>query len=197
MAAKDNRSSMPAVSPEVRASMLGWIGHWVQTDRGSHEAFSRLVIEKPRAASLMHLLLSRMGENNAVVISQKNLAKLMECHVNTVSNAIRDLVARQWIEVRQLGERGTVNAYIVNSRVAWYGPRDGIRHALFSASVVVSEDEQPDRADLDRLPPLRQIPRMYPDERQLPTGEGLPPPSEPSIPGLEPDLPSLAMKPQP
>ena len=32
---------------------------------------------------------------------------------------------------------------------------------------------------------------MHPGEKQLPTGPGQPPPSEPSIPGFRPDLPSL------
>jgi hypothetical protein len=36
---------------------------------------------------------------------------------------------------------------------------------------------------------LRRIPVLFPGEQQLPTGDGLPPPSQPSIPGLEPDLP--------
>jgi len=31
---------------------------------------------------------------------------------------------------------------------------------------------------------------MYPGERQLPIGDGLPPPSQPLIPGMEPDLPA-------
>lgn len=41
------------------------------------------------------------------------------------------LAEDRWIEVRQIGENGTVNAYIVNDRVAWFGPRDGIRYSLF------------------------------------------------------------------
>lgn len=31
---------------------------------------------------------------------------------------------------------------------------------------------------------------LYSGERQLPTGPGLPPPSSPSLPGMEPDLPA-------
>ena len=38
---------------------------------------------------------------------------------------------------------------------------------------------------------LRRIPTLYPGEQQLPTGPGEEPPSQPSIPGLEPDLPAL------
>jgi DNA-binding transcriptional MocR family regulator len=139
----------------------------------------------------MHLLISRMGEHNAVVASRKNLARLMGCHPNTVDKAIDDLVRRHWIEVRQTGGTGSTNAYIINDRVAWSGKREGIRYSLFSASVLVSDDDQPDVLELDKQQALHRIPRMFPDERQLPSGEGLPPPSEPPLPGMEPDLPAL------
>lgn len=36
-----------------------------------------------------------------------------------------------------------------------------------------------------------KLPRMFPGEQQLPAGPGLPPPSEPALPGLEADLPAI------
>lgn len=77
---------------------------------------------------------------------------------------------------------------MVNDRVAWHGARDGLRYSLFSAAVVVSEEEQPDRTELGRQAPLRHLPRI--GERQLPVGDGLPPPSQPFLNGMEPDLPA-------
>lgn len=176
---------------QTSADAIRWVGTWVQTDRKGHEAFSQLILRKPRAAALMHLLISRMGEHNAVVASRKNLARLMDCHPNTVDKAIDDLVTRNWVEVRQTGGTGSTNAYIINDRIAWSGKRDGIRYSLFSASVLVSDDDQPDQLELDNKRPLHRIPRMLPGEQQLPTGDGLPPPSEPSLPGMEYDLPAL------
>jgi len=38
---------------------------------------------------------------------------------------------------------------------------------------------------------LRQIPTLYPGERQLPIGSGETPPSQPSLGGFEPELPNL------
>ena len=49
--------------------------------------------------------------------------------------------------------------------------------ATFSAFIVISDQEQPDRELLDQSEPLRTLPTMYPGERQLPAGDGLPPPS--------------------
>ncbi|MCP4066591.1 helix-turn-helix domain-containing protein (plasmid) [Sulfitobacter faviae] len=146
--------------------------------------------DSPNAAMLMHLLVARVGEHNAVVVSQKTMAKIMGRHVNTVKTAFKTLRDRNWIEIRQVGERGTVNAYIINDRVAWTGKRDGIRYSLFSAAVVVSDEEQPDRDQLGQQEPLRRVPSLLRDEQQLPSGDGLPPPSEPTLPGMEPDLPA-------
>lgn len=164
-------------------------GRWLQTERAAHEAWAKLISESPKAAQLMHLLVARIGEHNAVVISQKNLIRLMGVSRPTVQRAVKKLKDDLWIEVRQIGDRGTTNAYVINDRVAWVGKREGIRYSLFSAAVIISDDEQPDTDELDRQEPLRQIPSIGRGEQQLPMGPGLPPPSEPVFPGMEMDLP--------
>lgn len=165
-------------------------GNWVQTERAAHEAWANLIAKAPTAARLMHILTARVGDHNAVVVSQKTLAELMTCSRRTVQRALETLVEDRWIEVRQIGDNGTVNAHIINDRVAWSGPREGIRYSLFSASVIISDKEQPDADDLGQQDPLRRLPSLFRDEAQLPTGDGLPPPSQPFIEGMEPDLPS-------
>lgn len=165
-------------------------GNWVQTERAAHEAWAALLRSSPKAAELLHLLVARMGDHNAVVVSQGTLATMMGRSDRTVRRAVKDLVAGNWIELRQVGDRGTVNAYVVNDRVAWQGKREGLRYSLFSASVVISEAEQPGGAVEPFSEPLKTLPTMFPGERQLPGGKGLAPPSEPDLPGMEPDLPS-------
>lgn len=166
-------------------------GHWVQTERKAHEAWAALMRKSPRAAELLHLLVARVGEHNAVVISQATLGKLMGRNPRTVRRAVKELTDGNWIEVRQIGDRGTINAYVINDRVAWNGKRDGLRYSLFSAAVVISEEEQPDRDTLGTQPSLQNLPSLYGGENQLPSGNGLAPPSEPSLPGMEPDLPAI------
>lgn len=168
-------------------------GNWVQTERAAHEAWGALIAKAPKAAQLMHILVARIGPHNAVVVSQNTLMALTRASRRTVQRALAVLVDDRWIEVRQVGQNGTVNAYIINDRVAWTGKRDGIRYSLFSAAVVLSEEEQPDRDQLDHLPPLRQVPSIGRGEQQLPTGPGLAPPSEPPFPGMEPDLPTTTL----
>lgn len=170
-------------------------GHWVQTERKAHEAWADLIRKSPLAAQVMHVLTARVGENNAVVISQKNLARLVKGSERGVRNALQLLCDDNWIEIRQIGGRGTVNAHVINDRVAWSGKRDGIRYSLFSANVILSDDEQPDAEDLGRQAPLRRLPMI--GENQLPSGPGLPPPSQPFLDDLEPDLPATTHAPAP
>ena len=159
-------------------------GTWVQTDRAAHERWAQLAIANPRASSVLHVLVAQMGRHNAIVTSQTTLAKAAHCSLPTLKRALSILREQGWIEVRQIGPTGTACAYIINDRVAWSGKRDGIRYSLFSAAVLIADDEQPDRDELGAQPALHRLPNLFPGERQLPSGPGLPPPSEPSLPGI-------------
>ena len=163
-------------------------GSWVQTEREAHEAWARLIRKSPKAAELMHLITARIGDHNAVVMSIPTIMKLMGTSRPTVIRAINLLREDRWVETVQIGGSGTANAYVVNDRIAWTGPRDGMRFSLFSAAVIASSGDQPDASEIDHQEPLRRLPRI--GERQLPSGDGLPPPSEPFFEGLEPDLPA-------
>src|SRR3546814_11211887 len=94
-------------------------GTWVQTERPAHEAWASLIEKAPKAAQLMNILTARVGEHNAVVVSQKTLAALMKCSRRTVKRAVDVLAADRWIESRQIGENGNGNANNINDRVAW------------------------------------------------------------------------------
>jgi Helix-turn-helix domain len=165
-------------------------GTWVQVDRASLERWGRLTMEHPRASALLQVMIAQMGRNNAIVTSQGILAKLLGCSVRTIQRQLEILTQQNWIEVRHVGPGANGSAYVVNSRVAWSGNRDGIRYALFEATVLVADTDQPDRETIGMQPPLERIPVMAPGERQLPLGPGLDPPSQPSIPGMELDLPT-------
>ena len=164
-------------------------GQWVQTERKAHEAWANLIARKPRAAILLHHLVAQMGHQNAVVVSQKTLAKLVRCSLRTVQYAISDLVSERWIQVVKLNGPGTVSAYVVNDRVAWGQPRGELVLSVFSATVVADQDDQ-DPATMDSAD-LRRIPTLYPGEQQMPSGPHEDPPSQPCLPDMEPDLPFL------
>lgn len=176
---QSGRDILPAKKPR---------GHFVQTDRAAHEAWARLGTKSPGAAALLHVLVANVGDQNAIVASHKVLAQLMGASPSTVKRALKTLEAGNWIEIVRVGASGTVNAYVLNSRVAWTEGRDKLRYARLQAEVLVSEDEQP-AGDLEKVKDeLHLLPRV--GELQIPSGEGLPPVSQPAFPGLEPDLPA-------
>lgn len=162
---------------------------WVQTDRAAHEAWAVLITKKPRAAALLHRLVAHMDKRGAVVASHATLAEICGYSVSTLKRAIVDLRVDRWIEVLQIGGNGGACAYVINDRVAWADSRKNLPMSMFSARVLVSRAEQQSVIDTT---PLRRIPTlMHPAEMQLPTGPGDEPPSQPTIPGMEPDLPAL------
>ena len=162
---------------------------WVQTERAAHEAWGRLTVSSPRAAALMHYLVAEMDESAAVVASHATLAALSGMSTSTVKRAIADLKAGNWVQALQLGGKGGALAFVVNSRVGWATKRNKMHMAAFTAKVLASGQEQePDYLD---GPPLHRLPVLAPGEMQLPMGNGEDPPSQPAIPGLEPDLPNI------
>ena len=170
-------------------------GHFVQTDRAAHEAWARLGTKHPAASALLHVLAANVGDHNAVVASHKILARLMGASSSTVKRALKTLSDGNWIEVHQIGASGTVNAYVLNSRVAWAEGRDRLRYARLKADVLLAEDEQEVGALDEPKTALYNLPRI--GELQIPSGVGLPPISQQSFPGMEPDLPATAERDEP
>jgi len=162
---------------------------WVQVERAAMEGMGRLSMQHPRAAAVLQAMISHMGHQNAVVISQKTIAAMLGCSIDTVQRATAKLVADRWVQVVKLNGPGTVNAYVVNDQVAWGEKREHLgRLSTFSAAVVAAEvDQTPETLAATGL---RRIPVVFSGERQLPTGPGEDPPSQPSLEGLEPDLPA-------
>ncbi len=166
---------------------------WVQTERAAHEAWAALIVQAPRAAALMHILVAHMGEQNAVVINQKTLAKLAKCSRDTVIRSLATLKEFNWIQVVKLNGPGTVSAYVVNDRIAWGEARDKKHLSIFSAAVVADVEDQ-EALEIENNANLRRIPALFSGEMQLPTGPGDEPPAQALLGGLEPDLPATAKK---
>lgn len=166
---------------------------WVQTERAAHESWAALIIDAPRAAALMHILVAHMGEQNAVVINQKTLAKIAKCSRDTVIRSLATLKQYNWIQVVKLNGPGTVSAYVVNDRIAWTQGRNSKYLSVFSAAVVADSDDQ-EPLDIENKTNLRRIPALFSGEMQLPTGPGNEPPAQALLGGLEPDLPATVKK---
>ena len=115
-------------------------GTWVQTERAAHEAWAALIGRQPRAAALLHLMVANMDRSGALVASQGTLGKLMGVSVATIKRALIVLTDECWIDVVRVGsERGGVNAYVVNRRVAWADKRENQRYAAFDARILLAK----------------------------------------------------------
>lgn len=163
---------------------------WVQVPRRSMEAMAVLMGQSHSAALMLMKITARMGNHNAFVASNKALSELTGLSLATVKRSLKILQDGKWINILRLGPTNTVRAIVINDQVAWFGPREGLRQSLFSAAILISEEEQ-DAAELaHNAADLIEVPAVYRGECQLPTGDGLPPPSEPALPGFEVDLPT-------
>jgi hypothetical protein len=88
---------------------------------------------------LMNYFYDRMGRGNALMVSNKKMAALLNCSTRTVITITKMLEEKQYIRIVKIG---TANAYIVNADVAWKTGRDGKHGAIFNATVVADWDEQ-------------------------------------------------------
>ena len=167
---------------------------WVQVEKAALEKWAILTMENPRASALLQMMMARMSDYNSLIASQSTLAELSGCSLRTVQRSIQALKSGGWVRAVQLGPTGSVCVYQINEDICWQGDRNGKRYVHGTAHYLASESDQPE--ELDALPPLVRFPTLLPGERQLPTGEGLPPPSQPSIPGMEPDLPARQATPK-
>lgn len=155
---------------------------FVQIEREALIEWANFTRKKPTASALLQRLTAMMDKQGAIAISHKTLAKLSRCSINTVKTAISDLEKGNWIQVVRLGATGTVNAYVINSRVAWCDLRDNKKMAIFSARIVADIEEQNERTlSSDKL---RRIPVVHPPEELLPAGEW-PDGAQTQLPGME------------
>lgn len=178
---------MTTMSPPPDIGRPKLRGTFVQTDRATHELWADFSIKHPTASGILHYLAGNVGVHNAVIISQKAIAKRLKVSDRTVARSIASLEAGNWLQVVRLGA-GRECAYVLNDRVIWADKRDNLKLSRFSAEVIADADDQTERTLADT--PLHRLPDVMPEEMQLPSGEGLPPISQPSLPGMEPDLPA-------
>lgn len=146
---------------------------WLQVDKKVGQELQRLAVKHPAAMGTLMYLITTMGRNNALAVSQAVIAKKIGVKVLAVNRAIKLLDEHRFIEVVKVGN---LCVYRVNTRVAWQGNR-GERFAHFMADIVAFEGEQGDEL-LDNLEPLKQVPVLDDGERYLVGNEPVDPPDQ-------------------
>lgn len=155
---------------------------YTQTELATHEAWAHFTLEAPPAAALVHLLCRLAGDDDTVVASQRVLAERLGVSPQTIMRALKKAEAANYIEIIRLGATATgACGYRLNSRVHWTKNSAGKGSAAFRAVVLASAEDQP---AIDTKP-LRRVPVIRSGEIPIPTGEGLPPPSQPTLSGVD------------
>ena len=146
---------------------------WLQVDKKVGNELQKLAVKHPAARGTLMYLITNMGRNNALAVSQAVMAKKIGVKVLAVNRAIRLLDEHRFIEIVKVGN---LCVYRVNTRVAWQGNR-GERFAYFMADVIAFEGEQGGDS-LDNLEPLKRVPVLDDGERYLVGNEPVDPPDQ-------------------
>lgn len=146
---------------------------WLQVDKKVGQELQKLAVKHPAAMGTLMYLMTNMGRNNALAVSQAVIAKKVGVTIAAVNRAIKTLNQHRFIEVVKVAN---LCVYRVNTRVAWQGNR-GERFAHFMADIIAFEGEQGDGA-LDNLEPLKQVPILDDGERYFVGNEPIEPPDQ-------------------
>jgi len=150
--------------------------NFVQVSRQYLKQWRGLIRKNGLAAEILMYLVENMGRtSNAVVCSYRVLQEVTGYSRSSVANAIKVLKDDNWVQTIKVG---TAIAYAVNERVVWQAGRNQRHYAMFSATVVAAESEQPSDFREKAREKLRHIPIIDQEERPVVGDEELPPPDQ-------------------
>lgn len=155
----------------------GQVQGWLQVDKRVHQKMGLFGLKHPSALALLHFMTSRLHRGtNGVLMSLDALVGITGLSKRTVQNSIKALSDARFIQILKSGKS---NVYIINSQVAWQGPR-GHRFAVFNAEIMVSEGEQDLPVDdlIDQGKKLESVPIFDQGERALVGNEPIDPPDQ-------------------
>lgn len=172
---KDEKNKLLDLMEKEKIARKREPSDFVQISRKSMKEIRLLSDKNKLSLKILMILAEKMNRQNAVVVSQKTLCQLLGKGRTSIYNAIKILEDGRWLKTLKIG---TANAYIINERVFWTDLTDKRRYAIFSASVIVSEDEQEISAeDWDAIE-IKHFPFL---EKKIPVivgDDSLPPPDQ-------------------
>lgn len=147
---------------------------FLQVDKPSINPIRQLARRAPAAHQVLLLFVEKMNRTNAIAITQKTLAKILQYDARTIRRAITLLETERWVQIVKLG---TQHAYVVNSKVFWQSTRLG-RFAVFHATIIADEADQTYKAeDWDNIK-LKQVPVLQEGERLIISNSPTEPPDQ-------------------
>jgi hypothetical protein len=149
---------------------------FVQLSRAYLKDWRQLSIRHPLAAGVLMYLVENMGRTtNAVICSYKTFQEVTGYSRPSIARAIKVLKEENWVDTVKVG---SATAYCVNERVAWQAARNQRKYAIFSATVIASENEQEDGYNEKARQSLQYIPVIKTGEQAIVSSEDLPPPDQ-------------------
>lgn len=172
---KDEKNKLLDLIEKERSEKKKLPSDFVQVSRRYMKDIRTLSEKNKLSLKILLILAEKMNRQNAVVVSQKTLCQLVGKGRTSVYNAVKILEDGKWLKTLKVG---TANAYIMNERVFWSDQTDKRRYAIFSANVVVSEDEQEISAEKWDAIETRHFPFLDMKTPIIIDDETLPPPDQ-------------------
>ena len=114
--------------------------NFVQLYRDQLLQLRKLTHKNKTALSVLLLLVEKMNKQNALIISQNTMMKILGKSRQTISKSINVLKKEKFIDIVKVG---SANAYIINANVFWQNSqlmKD--KTAIFTATVFAVGEEQ-------------------------------------------------------
>lgn len=113
--------------------------NFVQLYRTEMVHVRSLIEINKQAAQLFLFMAEKMDYTNALVVSRETLAEIFDSNVRSVSRWIKILADNKYIMIQKSGNS---NVYTVNSSIAWSSNATNKQFAGFTATVLISRNEQ-------------------------------------------------------
>lgn len=150
--------------------------NFVQVSRAYMREIRALTKSSPLAAEILFYLVENMGvHTNAVVCSYATLQEVTATSRASVGRAIKLLKDERWLETVKIG---SATAYAVNASVFWQAARNQKHYAIFQATVVAAQSEQPSDFHLKAKKPLKHIPIIADARPVVNPNESIEPPDQ-------------------
>ena len=132
---------MTTQSSDIKNNDIKDNANFVQLSREYLKNMRELARKSPIGHQILYYLVEHMGRTtNAVICSYKTLEEITGVSRASVARAIRILKEDHWMDTIKVGN---ATAYCINARIFWQATKGQKRLAIFQATVIASESEQP------------------------------------------------------
>lgn len=111
---------------------------FIQIYRSYIDSIAELACQNTTAYKLFMLLIKHMDGNNALCVSTKALAEILNVSTRTIIRSVNYLKDNGWICVLK---SGTTNVYIINPDIVWTSYANQKQYCKFQANVLLSRTE--------------------------------------------------------